>query len=315
MKNEFSEDFIEKWILSKAEIDSKLELVDSMIKNVRSTSPLYENFFEDKEIVPYIDVAKIMARLKPITNKMLADFILGISNLRFANDDSNFNDVIRLMEPAAKVYMEFYETEESINWFVNKGIAENGNIKIGNVSFQITKQAITLHVKKKKIRPVSVKDVEDAEVDYVKFKNDQFKEINKDNSESNNIHNRNDNKPTFKTDIVGQFFDIIKDFFDSSQQPELKKILNDGTNVNEKLVFKDNGKRLADAFKQMYEGGLIVGCSKKALEDWIRKNFLFVFRSKTVEYKAHYLNDIISSNRLSEVKKPLLNVIKGTITK
>jgi hypothetical protein len=83
------------------------------------------------------------------------------------------------------------------------------------------------------------------------------------------------NKPIFKPEAIPDIFNLIKGFFDEKEHVELKRILKTGDDVKGPLLFKDNGNRLADAFKQLINGDIITACEKKELEFWIRKNFVY----------------------------------------
>jgi hypothetical protein len=113
--------------------------------------------------------------------------------------------------------------------------------------------------------------------------------------------------PRFKTDLIIQIFEILKDFFEPEEQVKFKELLETGENITSPILFLDNGNRLADAFKQLYEADLIIGCQKKELEFWIAKNFKYRYRGKIKSYTERYLNDIISSNH-DKCQKPFLNV-------
>lgn len=114
-------------------------------------------------------------------------------------------------------------------------------------------------------------------------------------------------KPVLKPEAVQTVFDILKDFFSTEQQSELKQLLETGNNTGKHLIFLDNGNRLADAFKQLKNTDIITGCEKKELEIWIGKNFKYRYRKEIREYKPRYLNDIISTNK-DKCQNPLLNV-------
>jgi hypothetical protein len=116
-------------------------------------------------------------------------------------------------------------------------------------------------------------------------------------------------KPVLKPEAVQIVFDIIKDFFSTEQQNELKQILETGNDVSQHLIFLDNGNRLADAFKQLKKADIITGCEQNELENWIGKNFKYRYRKEIKKYTSRYLNDIISTNK-DKCQRPLLNVTK-----
>ncbi|MBL4586011.1 MAG: hypothetical protein JKX84_02990 [Flavobacteriales bacterium] len=118
-------------------------------------------------------------------------------------------------------------------------------------------------------------------------------------------------KPVLKPEAVQAVFEIIKDFFITEQQDELKQILETGNDASQHLVFLDNGNRLADAFKQLKKADVITGCKQKELESWIQGNFKYKHRKQVKEFTLRYLNDIISTNK-DNCQRPILNV---TVTK
>jgi hypothetical protein len=123
-------------------------------------------------------------------------------------------------------------------------------------------------------------------------------------------------KPVFEPVEVQIFYEFIKDFFSTEQQTELKYILETGNNANQKLLFKDNGNRLSDAFKKLIEHDIIKGCQKKDLEKWIASNFLFLHNGIQKEYKLNVLNKYISAGvNTVPCKSPFIDVVKGKIQK
>ncbi len=114
-------------------------------------------------------------------------------------------------------------------------------------------------------------------------------------------------RPNFLAEFVPQVFEILKDFFSRSDQPELLKLLETGGNSAKPLLFIDNGSRLADAFKQLFDCGMIIGCQKKEFEEWICNNFHYRYRNVVKVFTKRYVADIISSSK-DRCQKPILNV-------
>lgn len=144
-------------------------------------------------------------------------------------------------------------------------------------------------------------------------KNYQNPEILQSVIEANVVQAKLEIKPTFKSEQVENIFDLLKNFFSEQHQNQLLQILQTGDDTSEPLFFKDNGNRLADAFKQLINADIITGCKKNELEEWIYRNFKYKYRSKTKKYTSRYLNDIISTNK-DKCKKPILNVINEKST-
>lgn len=97
-------------------------------------------------------------------------------------------------------------------------------------------------------------------------------------------------KPCFKPELIDSIVTTLKDFFDVTEHVELRRIIKTGSNANEKLLFRDNGNRLTDYFKRLFENDTITGCEKKDLINWIVDNFTSIYRKtqkgfiyKTVE--------------------------------
>lgn len=119
--------------------------------------------------------------------------------------------------------------------------------------------------------------------------------------------NREEAKPVFKEGIAEKFYDLIKDYFKSEDQQLLKNLLTTGSNSSEPLIFKGQGNKLSDAFKQLFEANLIISCNKSELIEWILLHFKYIDKGSVRSYTEKYLQDIISSNTKS-CQSPILDV-------
>jgi len=119
-------------------------------------------------------------------------------------------------------------------------------------------------------------------------------------------------RPIFKTEILQTIFNILKDFFSVEQRAQLKEILKSGDSAEKELIFLDNGNRLADAFKQLYQASMINGCEKKELEKWIIRNFKYRHLQKAKAYTPDYIEKCISRNYYP-CKNPLFEIKNGII--
>jgi len=122
------------------------------------------------------------------------------------------------------------------------------------------------------------------------------------------------NKPIFKPEIISDIFGILKNYFSKQNQTELKQILSTGNSSKKPLVFLDNGKKLADVFKKLYEAKFITGCEKRDLQNWISKNFSFKYRNGLKSFTPDYIEKCISRNYYP-CQNPLLVIEKETIYK
>lgn len=124
--------------------------------------------------------------------------------------------------------------------------------------------------------------------------------------------------PVFKKKYIDDILKIFDGYFSEQHFGLLKALLN-GTQQLEKLLFEDNGNKLANAFRQLWENQIITGCNKSELERWILKNFKYKYRGIQKDFTEHYLNDLISTNtkpcksRIIEISlendKPEINII------
>ncbi len=117
--------------------------------------------------------------------------------------------------------------------------------------------------------------------------------------------------PTIKEQSVTDLFDILKDHFLPEQQEGLLQLLQSGKADGVQYIFTGNGNQLADAFKQLYEANLIVGCNKADLENWIQANFLYTDKGSQKKFTEKYLNNIISTDTKA-CQSPILDTKKNS---
>jgi len=115
--------------------------------------------------------------------------------------------------------------------------------------------------------------------------------------------------PQFTSDTDVAFLEILLPYFPEEHHSDLAALIQTNTGHKGTLVFKGNGNQLADAFKQLFEANLIVGCKKNELEKWIAKHFVYRYKNANKEFTEGYLNGIISSD-VKPCKSPILEVKK-----
>jgi len=133
-------------------------------------------------------------------------------------------------------------------------------------------------------------------------------------TETKTEHETIEMKPVLKPEVVQIVFDIIKDFFSTEQQTELKLILESGNKASNKLLFKGAGNRLTDTFKKLFEYNFITGCQKKDLINWIISNFKYIQQNKVKEFVFDTIEKTISRNNYP-CKSPLIEIKNGQIQK
>jgi primosomal protein N' len=121
-------------------------------------------------------------------------------------------------------------------------------------------------------------------------------------------------KPALKSEAVQVVFNILKDFFSTEQQAELKQIIETGNKASKKLLFKGNGNRLTDTFKKLIEHDFIPGCPKLNLINWIISNFTFTQQNKVKAFIYGTVEKTISRND-NPCKSPLIEIKNGQIQK
>ncbi|MDB5090698.1 MAG: hypothetical protein JWR09_4692 [Mucilaginibacter sp.] len=114
--------------------------------------------------------------------------------------------------------------------------------------------------------------------------------------------------PTFASGIALQFHEVLKKYFVPEEHAKLKQLLLTNQIPETPLIFRSNGNQLADAFKQLYDANLIVGCQQVDLEKWLAPKFLYLSpKGKTSIFTEGYLNDLISTN-LRPCKSPIIKI-------
>ncbi len=103
------------------------------------------------------------------------------------------------------------------------------------------------------------------------------------------------------------FYIILKDYFAATDLDNLKSLIINSEEPEQVLTYNGNGNQLADAFKQLYEANLIVGCTKAQLEKWIGRHFCYISNNQLKHFTAGYLNGIISSD-VKKCQSPILDI-------
>jgi len=105
--------------------------------------------------------------------------------------------------------------------------------------------------------------------------------------------------PIFKEDYIELIYKDLKPYFSPTQQFDLLNLLKEEKKLSTKLQFNSNGNKLAHAFKLLYERNIITSCTKRDLEKWISENFQYLGKDSFSNYKRKYLNEIISTNKIT----------------
>jgi len=120
-------------------------------------------------------------------------------------------------------------------------------------------------------------------------------------------YNPDAGRPKFNHQYIDDFLQLIRTYFSEKHFNQLAALIKLDEQPASQLIFNGNSNKLADAFKQLYEANLIVGCNKAELEKWILKHFLYSNGDKVNEYSEGWLSAIISSDT-KVCKSPILEV-------
>ncbi|WP_299287854.1 hypothetical protein [uncultured Mucilaginibacter sp.] len=114
--------------------------------------------------------------------------------------------------------------------------------------------------------------------------------------------------PMFAEGVIAQFYSIFKSYFAEEEHLLLSNLLFKDEVPSQHLIFRGKGNQLADAFLQLFEANMIVGCQKTDLEKWIAPKFLYLSKKgNTSEFTEGYLSGLISTNS-KPCKSPILKI-------
>ncbi|MDF2434133.1 MAG: hypothetical protein JWP44_3764, partial [Mucilaginibacter sp.] len=117
-----------------------------------------------------------------------------------------------------------------------------------------------------------------------------------------------DRYPTFKPGIASQLLDLLREYFVSADHPKLERLLLSDEAPDKPLVFRGFGNQLADAFKQLFDARLIVGCQMADMERWIAPKFNYLSnQAEARELTEGYLNGLMST-KTRPCKSPILKI-------
>jgi len=117
-----------------------------------------------------------------------------------------------------------------------------------------------------------------------------------------------DRYPTFKSGIASQLLNLLREYFVFEDHPKLERLLLSDEAPERPLVFRGFGNQLADAFKQLFDARLIVGCQMADLERWIAPKFNYLSnQAEARELTEGYLNGLMST-KTRPCKSPILKI-------
>jgi len=121
-------------------------------------------------------------------------------------------------------------------------------------------------------------------------------------------------RPTLNPDYIDPLYNILKHYFEPTQQAELLSLLQTLGNTKQKLIFKGNANRFTDTFKKIFEHSFITGWQKKDLTNWICSNFKFLHNGMQKDFNKSTTEKSISGDRY-HCKNPIIKIENGKISK
>ena len=260
-------------------------------------NPFYNNYFRIGFISRLIDSCEVVILNHPLKEKLIVDFISGLALYPIyikSKNEQYGKEFDMLTKPICDLIIKHVTSKK-----YRKELIDN---EISGESL-ISRKKLLRHIKRTNATPLVPKDISAIERDWIEYKL----------KPQPILQPKPEIKPIFNPKAINTIFDLLKDFFSKEHQTELIEILQNGSIASTRLIFLDNGNRLADAFKQLIKADIITGCEQKELEAWIQKNFNYRYRNIIKAYTPHYLNDIISTNKIL-CKNPILEVTKDKVS-
>lgn len=166
--------FLMKWEQPKGETERKKNLIKQKIVQLGTVQPFYEQYFQTKHIKGMIAMCYSAARLPMVKDTMLMDFVKGLSLIPFAKDVLQWKEIDRFMNPVTNFLMEFLSTEVFRDNIIGKEISGDEIIRLKNIDIPLSKEAIKLHIERRKFLPLTPEDIANIQKDLVKYKLDLF---------------------------------------------------------------------------------------------------------------------------------------------
>ncbi|MBW8334804.1 MAG: hypothetical protein K0M40_22495 [Prolixibacteraceae bacterium] len=226
-----------KWQLFDDQIQKRIGLINGEITFWKDQTPTC-NIYLVKTYASVKPILDIWAEMKPITDKMIVDFIEGWAMSRFTllplkltteEDD----EIIKLLQPPVTVFKEFLSSTSWQEYLVNRCIPETKTIITRFNSFQEDtvneRDAILSFIRDKKAMPFNKEQVDMLKMEYLKNQNQFVDEYRKLTNESGNEPGKIRKKPGRKASVAKPVIDLIigmddkyKDIFLSDLKRDIK---------------------------------------------------------------------------------------------
>lgn len=170
-------DQLNDWFVSENIYRLRLELINKEINEINLSKHYKEKFIKSRVGSMCIIIGKFMARLKPITDTMLSNYILGIFGipLSVSRDNEEFNiQVDNLINPAFSILGEYIKSDDYRLSLIKQEVSGDEVFRINGLEIPLSYNAILLHIKRTNSLPLKPADIANIQKDFVNFKRDQF---------------------------------------------------------------------------------------------------------------------------------------------
>jgi hypothetical protein len=168
---------IDRWTTSATIINNRLEFIEKEIEELNLSKGYKKKFSASPVGSLLLEIGKIMATLKPITEKMLRDYILGIFGIpiSISRNDENFNNQIdELLKPSFDILTKYLKSDTFRLSLIDEEVSGDEVLKISGLEIPLSRKSILLHIKRTNSLPLKSDDIAEIQKDFVRYKKNQF---------------------------------------------------------------------------------------------------------------------------------------------
>ena len=184
--------YIDKWFLTPPEVRRRKDLLEQKIIELKINSPTFNDYFLQnyKSGLAVLDIA---ISIKPVKDKWLCDFIIGMECGNSIERES-VEKAIQLTKPIYIVLALFISTKPYQDYFMDRSIPESDTLEIvfNNSLKEIvnTRNALKTMADQKRLILIDPKQIKKLKLEYLLEQSDLVKEFNKHQPGGENPHSR-----------------------------------------------------------------------------------------------------------------------------
>lgn len=167
----------DEWNVSKDILRLRLEFINKEIEELNLSTDYKDKFIKSKLGSLLIKIGAVMARLKPVTTKMLSDYMLGIFGIpmSISRNNEKFNiQIDNLLAPAFSILEDYVKSDAYRLSLIKQEVSGDEILKIDGLEIPLSYNAILLHIKRMKSLPLMPNDISDIQKDFINYKRNQF---------------------------------------------------------------------------------------------------------------------------------------------